>query len=233
MVQTTIVNSRKSKILLVDGNRSLRAQWDIRLREEGYQTAEASTGQEALEKLRQLQPDAVVLDLILPDANGLGIVRDLCQWGPAPPVLIVSTIDDVRLKIQALDAGADDYYCRSQGLDEFLARLRAALRRRQSLQNGIKCWGKLEFDLDKLVANLNGKRLNLTPTETLLLKVLITHPGRVLTHQQILESVWGPDSKDRNHMLRVNICNLRKKLESDRPGQCLIASVPGIGYRFE
>ena len=222
----------KETILIVDDESSIRTFLRISLVGSGYQTLEADCGHGALELIRQRQPEALVLDMVLPDISGLEVVQNLRQWTWIP-IIVLSVLDDPQTKIEVLDAGADDYLCKPFGVDELLARLRAALRRREAIpQNGVLIKGPLEIDQDKRTVSWSGQRVNLTPTEFSILQLLMKNIGKVLTHRQILVPVWGPAYVEEYHMLRVNIFNLRKKLEKMLPSRRLIHNEPGIGYRL-
>jgi len=204
----------------------------LSLAEQGYTVFEANSGQEALSTITARRPDVVILDLELPDLDGIEMTRLLRQWTRAP-ILIVSAQDSEAAKIAALDAGADDYVTIPFGIGEMLARVRVALRRTSQIEvEPVMTVGELVVDLGWRHVTVSGREAQLTPTEYELLRTLIVHRGKVLTHGQLLEAVWGQDHKQKTHMLRVNISNLRRKLESDPAHPCHVLTVPGVGYRF-
>ena len=219
----------KETILIVDDEESIRTFLRISLNGCGYRTLEAESGSEAIEILRNHQPDALVLDMVLPDLSGLEVTRQLRRWTWVP-IVFLSVRDDEKLKVEALDAGADDYLCKPFGLDELLARLRAALRRKSVIPTeGVITFGSIQLNQDTRQVTIAGQRVNLTPNELAILQVLLRNPEKLLSHRQILVEVWGAAYADEHHMLRVNMSNLRKKLEI--AGRYLL-NEPGIGYRL-
>ncbi|MBN9420073.1 MAG: response regulator transcription factor [Candidatus Eremiobacteraeota bacterium] len=222
----------KETILIVDDEEAIRTFLRISLRGSGYQTLEAESGAEAMEMVRTSQPDALVLDMVLPDLSGLEVTRALRRWTWVP-IVFLSVQDNEQIKVEALDAGADDYLCKPFGLDELLARLRAALRRKRVIPTeGTITFGLLELNQDTRQVSLAGQRVNLTPNELAILQVLLRNPEKLLSHSQILVEVWGSVYADEHHMLRVNMSNLRKKLEAAEPSCRYLVNEPGIGYRL-
>lgn len=218
------------KLLIVDDEDAIRKFLRIALTGEGYEVLEASTGQQAVELVRERQPDAVLLDLGLPDLDGLEVTRQVRLWSWVP-ILFVSVNEDERLKIEAFDAGADDYLCKPFSVDELMARLRAALRRKHILPQGgrLRC-GLLVLDQDAREVLVGHERVNLTKNEFAVLQVLMQRQGKLVSHRQLLQEVWGPGYEQDTHMLRVNISNLRKKLEIGDSPRYLV-NEQGIGYR--
>lgn len=214
-------------ILVVDDEEAIRRVLRIALTGQGYRIVEAATAAQALATARQRKPDAVLLDMGLPDLSGLEVTRRLREssW---VPIVFVSVQDDERIKVQALDAGADDYLCKPFNMDELMARLRAALRRKHVIPSGrvLHC-GELSLDLDGHTVTLRSKRVSVSPTEFALLEVLMRNQGKLVSHRQLLTQVWGEAYAEESHMLRVNISNLRKKIEA-----AYLVNEPGLGYRL-
>jgi two-component system KDP operon response regulator KdpE len=178
------------------------------------------------------KPDIIILDLGLPDIDGVEVTRLLRQWTQIP-IIILSVRGSESDKIAALDAGADDYLTKPFGVGELLARLRAALRRTAQTANGpVFTSGNLKVDLPRRLVTVSGREAQLTPTEYELLRVLITHAGKVLTHHHLLREVWGAEYGEEFHMLHVNISNLRRKIEPDPARPQFIVTEPGVGYRL-
>ncbi len=227
--------SDQRTILIVDDDVSARYALKRVLETAGYATVEATYQQVALSGVRELALDAILLDIASPDLSGLGLVREFREQTRAP-IVTISSVEDVRVKILALDAGADDYLCKPLSIDELCARLRAILRRSSQMMTApgpTLRRGLLKLDLDKMVAMLAGSQIQLTPRELVIFKVLMRKCGAAVTHQELLQAVWGPAYTKGNHLLRVNICNLRRKLEGFGPASCSILSVPGVGYKLE
>jgi two-component system KDP operon response regulator KdpE len=220
------------RVLVVDDEPAIRHFLKTVLTAQGYVVFEAKTGQEALSQVVAQRPDVVVLDLGLPDMDGVQVTHLLREWTPLP-ILILSVRDREEDKIAALDAGADDYLTKPFGSGELLARVRAALRRAaQSSAGPIYVTDDLRVDLARRVVTLAGEEVQLTPTEYDLLRVLVSNAGKVLTHHQLLRDVWGVGYEQEMHMLRVNISNLRRKLEPDPARPHFIVTEPGVGYRL-
>lgn len=220
------------KILIVDDEPSVRRFIRGCLQVAGFETVEASSGQEALEALRREQPHCMVLDLGLPDLDGLEVTRRLRAWSSIP-VVVVSLRDSEEEIVEALDAGADDYLVKPVGVKELLARLRAALRRSDApLGEKVFHSAGLTIDLAGREATSYGKPVSLTPTEWDLAKVFLQNAGRVLTHAQLLERVWGPQYVEDLQLLRVNVSNLRRKLEPDSKRPVHIVTELAVGYRL-
>lgn len=219
-------------MLVVDDEPAIRRFLRTVLAAHGYNVFEAKTGQEALSQVVSQRPDVVVLDLGLPDIDGVQVTHLLREWTPLP-IVILSVRDREQDKVAALDAGADDYLTKPFGSGELLARLRAALRRaaRSSVDPNFLI-DDLRVDLARRVVTLAGREVQLTPTEYELLRVLVSNSGRVLTHHQLLREVWGVGYDAEIHMLRVNISNLRRKLEPDPARPHYIVTEPGVGYRL-
>jgi two-component system KDP operon response regulator KdpE len=220
------------RVLIVDDEPAIRRFLRVTLATQAYNTIEAVSGQEALSKAAADKPDIIVLDIGLPDINGIEVTRLLRQWTQLP-IIILSVRGAESDKIAALDAGADDYLTKPFGVGELLARLRAALRRAaQTTRESVFTSGGLKVDLARRLITVSGLEVQLTPTEYELLRVLVTHAGKVLTHHFLLREVWGAEYGEEFHMLHVNISNLRRKIEPDATRPQFIITEPGVGYRL-
>ncbi|MCL7453000.1 MAG: response regulator [Anaerolineae bacterium] len=220
------------RALVIDKEAAMRRYLRLSLSTQGYTVFEADSGQEALSTLTARRPDVVILDLELPDLDGIEVTRLLRQWTRVP-ILIISTSDIEATKIAALDAGADDYVTKPFGIGELLARMRVALRRAgPELAEPVFSVGELTVDLGRRMVRFAGRDVQLTPTEYDLLRVLVTHAGKVLTHRQLLRAVWSAEHEEKTHMLQVNISNLRSKIEPDAVQPRYIVTVPGVGYHL-
>ncbi len=218
--------------LIVDDEPQIRRFLRISLEANGYRVHEAKTGQEAIAAAAQSRPDVIILDMNLPDLSGLEVLSHLREWTHTP-VIILSVRDADRDKVAALDAGADDYLTKPFSMAELMARLRVARRRAQpEPERSIYTFGNVQIDLARRVVTRSNEAVKLTPTEYALLRLLVQHSGRVLTHRQILKEVWGPEYVDETHYLRVYFAQLRQKLEEDPALPRLIVTEPGVGYRL-
>lgn len=221
------------QVLAVDDERSIRRFLRTLLSAHGFAVHEAMTGAHAVEQVRACRPDLILLDLGLPDMDGIELTRLLRQW-TSIPIIVLSVRETESEKIAALDAGADDYLTKPFGPGELLARIRVALRRAATNEHGpvFRC-GDLTVDLPAREVRAGGQRLELTPTEYELLRALVLHAGKVITHAQLIREVWkGMFYEDALHLLRVNISNLRHKLEKDPSRPRYITTDPGVGYRL-
>lgn len=222
----------KPRILIVDDEVAVRRFLRHLLEGAGYTVEQASTGAEALEAVKASHPEAILLDLRLPDISGLEVLSVLRQWSRTP-VIMLSVQNQESDIVAALDAGADDYLSKPFGSAELLARLRSALRRAVPAANEERfATDELEVNLEKGTVTVAGKPVSLTPTEYELLRVFVRNPGRVLTHAHLLRSVWGDGYADDIGVLRVNISNLRRKLEGPGQHHRLLLTEPGVGYRL-
>ncbi len=222
------------RVLIVDDEKTVRRFLKATLHSQGYQIFEATNGNEALEASVSSHPDAIILDLGLPDMDGADVIRKIRKRSKIP-IIILSVRDDESDKIEALDAGADDYLTKPFNAGEMLARLRAVTRRLLPKdENTLFKTGKLSVDIAKHTVELNGRPINLTPTEYDVLKVLLMSAGNVVTHRQILQTVWNKseDMEGVSHLLRVTVSNLRDKLEPDPDRPTYVLTEPGIGYRL-
>jgi two-component system, OmpR family, KDP operon response regulator KdpE len=220
------------RVLVVDDDEAIRRFLRITLRANGYTVFEAGGARAAVPAVETARPDVVILDLGLPDGDGVEITRQLRDRGQIP-ILILSVKDQEEDKIAALEAGAEDYLTKPFGVGELHARLRVLLRRVAGGRLGIPFRLRgLEVDLTRRLVKIGGSTVQLTPTEYELLKVLVQAGGKVLTHQQLLRQVWGPGFATGSHLLRVHISTLRRKLEGDSAQPTYIVTEPRIGYRL-
>jgi two-component system, OmpR family, KDP operon response regulator KdpE len=218
--------------LIIDDEVQIRRLLKVALENENYQVREAKTGQEGLVEIANSKPAVILLDLGLPDMDGLEVLKRLREWSEAP-VLILSVRDNEQGKVAALDAGADDYVTKPFSSPELLARLRAAQRKtRPAEEISVFKNGDLVVDLTAHVVTRREKEVKLTATEYALLRLFVKHPGRVLTHRYILREIWGPKSEEHRQYLRVYVTHLRQKIEPDPEKPSLIKTESGIGYRF-
>jgi two-component system, OmpR family, KDP operon response regulator KdpE len=223
----------KPVALIIDDEVQIRRLLRVALESEHYQVHEAETGQQGLAEIANRRPAIVLLDLGLPDMDGLEVLKRLREWSEAP-VLVLSVRDDEAGKVAALDAGAEDYVTKPFSTSELLARLRVAQRKtRPEEEVAIFKHGDLIIDLTTRVVTRGGHEVKLTVTEYALLRLFVRHSGRVLTHRYILREIWGPKSEEHRQYLRVYVTHLRQKIELDSTKPHLIKTEPGIGYRFE
>lgn len=219
-------------VLVIDDEVQLRRLLRVMLEAEGYRVHEAVTGGDGIVQTAQRKPDAVILDLGLPDLDGLTVLKRLREWTRVP-VLVVTVRDAEEEKVAALDAGADDYVTKPFGTGELLARLRVALRHTQPPpEDAVFVSGGLEVDLAHRRVSVRGTEVKLTPTEYAFLRILVRHAGKVVTQRQILSEVWGPKAVEQTHYLRVYAAHLREKLEADPAHPEWILTETGIGYRL-
>jgi len=232
--ESLIVNEKAVRILVVDDERPIRRFLNASLSSQ-YTVLEAATGEEALAATASGRPDAIILDLGLPDMDGIDVTRRLREWTQIP-IIVISVREGEEDKIAALDAGADDYVTKPFGVGELIARLRVALRRMASpAAEPLFRAGDLAVDLTRREVSLNGEPVALTPTEYDILRILVQNAGKVLTHQQLVRAIWGSEKGDdpgEAHLLRVNVSNLRRKLETDPTRPHHIVTEPGVGYRL-
>jgi two-component system KDP operon response regulator KdpE len=216
----------------VDDERQIRRFLRAALASQGYEITEAAGANEAIEQAMAVRPGMVILDLGLPDGDGIDVVRSLRSWTDIP-ILILSVRGQEHDKILALDAGADDYLTKPFSTGELLARMRAAARRfARKEDDPVVTTGDLAIDLGRRVVTVGGDEIHLTATEYALLRAMARNAGKVLTHRQLLESVWGPGYETETHILRVTMSNLRRKVESTPLQPRYIITEPGVGYRL-
>ena len=221
------------RVLAVDDEPQIRRFLRTSLSAHGYRVIEASCGREAIALMTTERPELVLLDLGLPDIDGLEVIHRLREWSTVP-IIVISVRGQEAEKIGALDNGADDYVTKPFGMGELLARMRAALRHRlqAELDEPVFHVAGLTVDLVRRVVTVDGREVKLTPKEYDLLRVLVIHAGKVITHQHLLREVWGPGSVHETHYLRVYIGQLRQKLEPDAAQPRYLLTEPGVGYRL-
>jgi two-component system KDP operon response regulator KdpE len=220
-----------TRVLVVDDEPHILRALKATLQGAGYDVATAETGDEALRLAAVQPPDAVVLDLVLPDRRGTEVARELRGWTNVP-ILVLSAVGEESEKVAALDAGADDYVTKPFGTDELLARLRAALRRVSPDGGPVLEIGELSLDLEKRAVTMAGQPVSLTPNEYALLRLFAQNEGKLLTHPTILREVWGPAYDAESHYLHVYVSQLRQKLEPEPSRPRYLLTEPGAGYRL-
>ncbi|WP_170975393.1 two-component system response regulator KdpE [Martelella alba] len=222
-----------ANILIIEDEEAIRRFVRQSLEREGYRVFESETVARGLLESATRKPDLVILDLGLPDGNGVDFIRDLRQWS-AVAILVLSARSDEQDKIDALDAGADDYLTKPFGIGELLARVRVALRRPQRGEDKPSTvnFSAISVDLVNHQVTRDGENLHLTPIEFRLLATLLSYQGKVVTQRQLLREVWGPNAVEHSHYLRIYMGHLRQKLETDPARPCHLLTETGIGYRF-
>ena len=224
----------RTVIVAIEDDPQIRRFLRTGLESHGFQIHEAETGEQGLAEAANRRADLVILDLGLPDMDGIEVVRRIREWS-ALPVIVLSARATETDKVAALDAGADDYLTKPFGLGELLARIRVALRHAQAGAQdggGVFCVANLKVDFAQRRVHVDGKEVHLTPIEYRLLAVLVKYAGRVLTHRQLLKEVWGPGYVERSHYLRVHMASLRHKLEADPARPRFLLTEIGVGYRL-
>jgi two-component system KDP operon response regulator KdpE len=220
------------RVLVVDDESAIRRYLRTALTAQGFVIYEAANGQETLKAVVETHPDVIILDLGLPDFDGVEVTRRLREWSNTP-IIILSVREAEQDKIAALDAGADDYLTKPFGTGELMARMRVAMRRLAGKPDEpVLQVDDLKMDLSRRIVTVNGNQISLTPTEYEILRLLLQNAGKVLTHRQLLRQVWGAAYESEMHMLRVNISNLRHKIESDPSRPHYLITEPGVGYRI-
>jgi two-component system KDP operon response regulator KdpE len=221
------------KILVVDDERPIRRFLNASLGNR-YTILEAENGEDAIRATAINHPDLVILDLGLPDMDGTEVTQRIREWTDVP-VIVISVRDSEEDKVAALDAGADDYLTKPFGTSELLARIRVALRHSNKTESESAVYENngLTVDFVKREVRVQDRPITLTPTEYTILKILVSHAGKVLTHQQLIKEVWGGNYEVDSHLLRVNVSNLRRKIESDTLKPRYIITEPGVGYRLK
>jgi len=226
------VNDQRKHVLVVDDEPQIVRGLRVILRDAGYDVEAATTKQEALDAVAVRPPDAVVLDLVLPDGSGVDVCTEIRTWSGLP-IIVLSAVGDEREKVRALDVGADDYITKPFGTDELLARLRAALRRAgDDGGEPAVTVGDLVIDQAAHQVTRGGEEVHLTPIEFDLLRTLAQHRGKLVTHRQLLRAVWGPAYETETHYLRVHFAHMRAKLEPDPSHPRYVITDPGVGYRL-
>jgi two-component system KDP operon response regulator KdpE len=221
----------KTRVLVVDDEPQFLRALATNLRGAGYEVDTASTAADGLQAAALQPPDAVVLDLLLPDGTGTEVCRELRTWSDAP-IVLVSAVGDEDEKIAALDAGADDYVTKPFAMGELLARLRAVLRRAGQPGDPVIEIGELRLDLERSLVTVDGEQVHLTPREFRILRLLAQNEGKLLTHRTILREVWGPAYGDESNYLHVYLSQLRRKIEPDPTSPRYLLTEPGAGYRL-
>jgi two-component system KDP operon response regulator KdpE len=219
------------RVLVVDDEPHILRALKASLRGAGYEVDTADTAEGALTAAALAPPDAVILDLVLPDGRGTDVARELRTWSTVP-IIVLSVVGDETEKVAALDAGADDYVTKPFGVDELLARLRAAMRRVEPSHEPVYDVGELRVDLEKQAVWFAGKPVQLTPHEFGLLRLFVRNEGKLLTHSTILREVWGRGYADESHYLHVYVSQLRRKIEPDPTRPRYVLTEPGAGYRL-
>ena len=226
------MNKSRPSVLIIDDEVQMRRMLRISLEGADYRVWEAESGEQGLIETASRKPDVVLLDLSLPDLEGITVLKRLREWYPLP-VIILSVRDGENEKIEALDAGADDYVTKPFHTDELLARLRVA-RRHASPREPVQVFEQngLVVDLVRRIVQIKGQSIDLTPTEYSLLRLLVTNAGKILTHAHILREIWGPKSSEQSQYLRVYVSQLRSKLTRAGGNRDMIKTESGVGYRF-
>ena len=219
------------RILVVDDEPQILRALETNLRGAGYEVDTAATAEDALSTVASRRPEAVILDLLLPDGRGTDVCRELRTWSSVP-VILLSAVGEEAEKVAALDAGADDYVTKPFGMDELLARLRAAMRRVTLSGEPVLDVGEIRVDLEKRAVTVAGRPVQLTPHEFDMLRLLAQNEGKLLTHRTILREFWGPAYQVESHYLHVYVSQLRRKLEPDPARPRYLLTEPGAGYRL-
>lgn len=220
------------RVLVVDDENAIRRYLRTALTAQGFVVYEASNGQETLNAVVENRPDVIILDLGLPDFDGIEVTRRLREWSQIP-IIILSVREAENDKIAALDAGADDYLTKPFGTGELMARMRVVMRRLSGKSDEpVLLVDDLKMDLSRRVVTVNENLVSLTPTEYEILRLLLQNAGKVITHRQLLRQVWGTAYESEMHMLRVNISNLRRKIEPNPSRPHYLVTEPGVGYRI-
>lgn len=229
------MSENAAKILVIEDEQPIRRFLRMSLESHGFQVSECETAAKGLHQAVSEPPDAVLLDLGLPDQDGLDVIKRLREWSRVP-IIVLSARGRESDKVAALDAGADDYLTKPFGVGELLARIRVGLRHRAVSGQGVNASifrvGELEVDLGRRSVRLENQEVHLTPTEYRLLIVLVQNAGKVVTHRQLLKEVWGPDSVQENQYLRVYLGQLRRKIEKDAARPRYLRTEAGVGYRL-
>lgn len=229
------MNTAPAKVLIIEDEKQIRRFVRVAVEEEGCLVSEAETMSQGLPEAGSRKPDLLILDLGLPDGNGIDLIRDLRSWSDVP-VLILSARSQENDKIDALDAGADDYLTKPFSVGELRARVRALLRRRSrsgEAASPVIEFGNVSVDMSRRLVTRDGEPVHLTPIEYRLLSALLAHPGKVLTQRNLLREIWGPSFIESSHYLRVYVGHLRQKLEDDPTQPKHLLTETGVGYRFQ
>ena len=226
------MSSDGARVLVIDDEKQIRRMLNIALTGNGFNITEAATGNDGLNQAIVFHPDIIILDLGLPDCDGHEVISKLREWTQIP-IIILSVREQESEKITALDAGADDYITKPFSIGELLARIRVALRRSaKTVDEPILAFGEISLDIARRIVTLKGEELKLTPTEYEILKYMALKADRVVTQQQLLRAIWGPNHQEHTHYLRIYIGQLRHKIEADPTQPRYILTEAGIGYRL-
>lgn len=221
-----------AKILVIDDEPEIRRLLKVGLTAHGYEFAEAATAQEGIYQAVTTRPDVIILDIGLPDQDGTQVLHQIREWSQVP-VIILSVLGQEHQKVAALDIGADDYLTKPFSVSELMARIRVALRHQANLKDEpVVQIGDLYLDFSKRLVRIGESDIHLTPIEYDLLKLLVTNAGKVVTHRQLIQSVWGAEGQEYSQYLRIYISQLRKKIEKDPNQPAYILTEPSIGYRL-
>ena len=220
-----------ARVLVVDDEPQILRAVQMKLRGAGYSVDTAASAEEALIKAGMRPPEAIILDLLLPDGSGTEVCRELRRWNTAP-ILVLSAVGEEKEKIEALDAGADDYVTKPFSGDELLARLRAVLRRATPSTEPVITVGELRIDLERREVAIDSRPVALTPIEYDLLRLLAENEGKLLTHPMILRAIWGPAYQEESNYLHVHVSHLRRKIEPDPARPRYLLNQAGVGYRL-
>jgi two-component system KDP operon response regulator KdpE len=220
-----------ARVLVVDDEPQILRALQLKLRTAGYAVETAATAEEALMKAAMRPPEAIILDLLLPDGSGTDVCRELRTWSKVP-IVVLSAVGEETEKIAALDAGADDYVTKPFSGDELLARVRAQLRRSAPASRPVLEIGELRIDLEKRLVTMGGETVSLTPIEYDLLRLFAANEGKLLTHPTILREIWGPAYGEESNYLHVYVSHLRRKIEPDPARPRYLLTQPGVGYRL-
>jgi two-component system KDP operon response regulator KdpE len=220
-----------ARVLVVDDEPQILRALQLKLRTAGYAVETAATAEEALMKAAMRPPEAIILDLLLPDRSGTEVCRELRTWSRVP-IVVLSAVGEEGEKIAALDAGADDYVTKPFSGDELLARVRAQLRRSTPASRPVLEIGDLRVDLEKRLVTVHGEPVSLTPIEYDLLRLFARNEGKLLTHPTILREIWGPAYREESNYLHVYVSHLRRKIEPDPARPRYLLTQPGVGYRL-
>jgi two-component system KDP operon response regulator KdpE len=222
----------KETILVIDDEVQIRRFLKIGLESQGFAVCEAGSGEEGMTQTVMKKPDIILLDLNLPDANGIDVLKKLREWYTAP-VIVLTVRESEQDKVDLLDNGADDYITKPFNMGELLARIRAILRRtKQEHEEPVFNFRGISIDFSKRIVSINGDAVKFTPLEYELLKLFAKNPGKVLTHKQIMREIWGPGMESETNYLRVYIAAIRKKIESDPSRPKILVTEPAVGYRL-
>jgi two-component system KDP operon response regulator KdpE len=226
------MTAERARVLVVDDEPQIVRALKVILRSAGFEPQAAETRREALDAVAVRPPDALILDLVLPDGSGVDVCEEIRRWSSLP-IIVLSAVGDEREKVRALNAGADDYVTKPFGAEELIARVRAVLRRSaDAAAEPVVQVGAVAIDLAARRVTRGGEEVHLTPIEFDLLRVLAVHRGKLVTHRALLRDVWGPGYGDETHYLRVHVAHIRRKLEDDPARPRIVLTDPGIGYRL-